>query len=276
MSDGSVSLPIFANVIFDAAALDSAAAVRGGNQRSLRLSNERLALSLARNSGPMTKIQLARLTGLTIQAATTILNRLEADGLMERGQPIRGRVGQPTVPYCLAASGAYSLGLKVGSVSAELSLIDFLGVVQDTSTLCYSRLDPSALAEFLTRGASLAIRSLPARRRSRVRRRGCLLAKRPWGVSRRFLACRVGRGSFHRNIHADPDVHRRFRDLRLCSGALFWKSSQIASFCLLLCQRRRPRSRRAQRLHPSWPIEPLQRRRRREQRFDLWRVAHSS
>jgi hypothetical protein len=45
----------------------------------------------------------------------TVKHRLEEEGLIERGEPMRGRVGQPAVPYGLAASGAYSLGLTIGA-----------------------------------------------------------------------------------------------------------------------------------------------------------------
>jgi predicted NBD/HSP70 family sugar kinase len=167
MSDFSIPFAAFRDIVFGDAARDSVAPARGGNQRSLRLSNERLALSLTRLYGAMTKVELARLSGLSLQA-TTILNRLEAEGLMERREPVRGRVGQPTVPYGLAASGAYSLGLKVGALSAELSLIDFLGIVQCSSTISYSHLDLATVADFAARGSVLAVHALPARQRSRV------------------------------------------------------------------------------------------------------------
>ena len=46
------------------------------------------------------------------------MNRLQADGLLRREAPLRGRVGQPTVPVSLDPEGAYSLGLKIGRRSA--------------------------------------------------------------------------------------------------------------------------------------------------------------
>jgi len=168
MSDNSIPFAAFCDTMLGDAARDSFAPARGGNQRSLRLSNERLALSLTRLYGAITKVELARLSGLSLQATSTILNRLEAEGLMERGEPVRGRVGQPTVPYGLAASGAYSLGLKVGALSAELSLINFLGIVQCSSSMSYSRLDLAAVGGFAARASVLAVHTLPARQRSRI------------------------------------------------------------------------------------------------------------
>ena len=49
------------------------------------------------------------------------------DGLLLRGEPVRGKVGQPSVPMSLNPDGVYSIGLKIGRRSADLVLMDFLG-----------------------------------------------------------------------------------------------------------------------------------------------------
>ena len=83
----------------------------GANQAVVRLYNERLILSLTRRSGRLSKIEVARMTGLSVQSTSTIMNRLQIDGLLKREAPLRGRVGQPTVPVSLDPEGAFSLGL---------------------------------------------------------------------------------------------------------------------------------------------------------------------
>src|SRR6516165_3347710 len=80
----------------------------GANQAGVRLYNERLLLSLVRRFGPMSKVEVARLTGLSVQSTSAIMNRLHADGLVKREAPLRGRVGQPTIPMSLDPEGAYS------------------------------------------------------------------------------------------------------------------------------------------------------------------------
>ena len=104
----------------------------------MRLYNERLILSLVRRFGQLSKIEVARMTGLSVQSTSTIMNRLQADGLLQREAPLRGRVGQPTVPVSLDPEGAFSLGLKIGRRSCDLVLIDFCGRVR--------RRDPSHLS----------------------------------------------------------------------------------------------------------------------------------
>lgn len=58
------------------------------------------------------------------------MNRLQSDGLLKREAPLRGRVGQPTIPMSIDPEGAYSFGLRIGRRSCDLVLIDFLGAIR--------------------------------------------------------------------------------------------------------------------------------------------------
>ncbi|MGY9048287.1 MAG: ROK family transcriptional regulator [Rhodobacterales bacterium] len=95
----------------------------------MRAHNERLVLSLIRQRGPMAKADIARATGLSAQTVSVIMRALEEDGLLAKGDPVRGKVGQPLVPMHLNPEGAYFLGIKIGRRNEELVLIDFLGRV---------------------------------------------------------------------------------------------------------------------------------------------------
>lgn len=100
---------------------------RGTNQSGMRDYNERLVLSLVRQQGSLAKTDIARVTGLSAQTISVIMRGLEEDGLLLRGQPVRGKVGQPSIPMSLNPDGAYFLGLKLGRRSADLVMIDFVG-----------------------------------------------------------------------------------------------------------------------------------------------------
>lgn len=106
-----------------------ASQLRGSNQGGMRAYNERAVLTLLRQSGPLAKSEIARATGLTAQTVSVIMRALEAEGLLQRCDPVRGRIGQPMVPMRLAERGAFFLGLKVGRRSLEIILTDFLGRV---------------------------------------------------------------------------------------------------------------------------------------------------
>jgi predicted NBD/HSP70 family sugar kinase len=110
--------------------------------------NERLVLSLIRGAGALSKSELARATKLSAQTLTTLVDRLEAERLVVRNEPQRGRVGQPSVPYSLNPEGAYTLGLKVGRRSFELVLINFTGAVVKVFRHTYDYPTPSRLMKF--------------------------------------------------------------------------------------------------------------------------------
>ena len=94
---------------------------RGSNQSGMRAHNERLVLSLVRQHGALAKSDIARMTGLSAQTVSVIMRALEQDGLLLRGEPVRGRIGQPSVPMAIAPGGAYFLGLKIGRLWRRLS-----------------------------------------------------------------------------------------------------------------------------------------------------------
>ena len=125
---------------------------RGTNQSGVRLYNERLVLSLVRRHGSLPKADIARMTGLSPQTISIIANQLEADGLLRREAVVRGRVGQPSVPYSLNPQGAYSVGLKIGRRSADLSLINFTGEVQHFLHQTYAYPTPAAIRAFTETG----------------------------------------------------------------------------------------------------------------------------
>ena len=152
---------------------------RGSNQSGMRAHNERLVLSLVRRSGPTSKAEIARLTGLSAQTVSVIMRALEADGLLKKGARVRGRVGQPSVPISLNPEGAFFLGLKIGRRSVELILTDFEGQVTHHSREVYQHPTPAAVMGFATLALQNALASLTADQQARVAGMGIAL---PFGM----------------------------------------------------------------------------------------------
>ena len=65
------------------------AAASGADQAGVRLYNERLILSLVRRNRQLSKVEVAKLTGLSVQTASATMNRLQLDGLLRREAPQR-------------------------------------------------------------------------------------------------------------------------------------------------------------------------------------------
>ncbi|MBT9486723.1 MAG: ROK family transcriptional regulator [Rubrivivax sp.] len=118
---------------------------RGSSQGGLRQYNERVVLQALRLHGALPAAELARLTHLTAQTISMITKRLLDDGLLRKGQPVRGKVGQPSVPLSLNPDGAFSIGIKLGRRSLDVLLLDFAGAVRERWAIAYDFPDPDAV-----------------------------------------------------------------------------------------------------------------------------------
>jgi predicted NBD/HSP70 family sugar kinase len=154
--------------------------VRGTNQSGMRDHNERLVLSLVRRHGALAKSDIARMTGLSAQTVSVIMRGLEEEGLLERGQPVRGKVGQPSIPMSLAAEGAFFFGLKVGRRSADLVLTDFRGRLRAARRKVYRYPTPDAVVGFVTEAAPELVGELPAALRGRIMGMGVAMPFQLW------------------------------------------------------------------------------------------------
>ncbi len=141
---------------------------RGTTQTGVRLYNERLILSLVRLHGHLPKAEMARLTGLSAQTVSVIVRQLEADGLLKRLKPQRGKVGQPLVPFELNPEGAFSIGLKVGRRSGDLMLLDLAGHVRHTIHRPYTFPSPGELIAFVRSGVEELVSGLSTAQRERI------------------------------------------------------------------------------------------------------------
>ena len=159
--------------------IDSAA-LRGSNQSGMRAHNERLVLSLVRQHGALAKSDIARMTGLSAQTVSVIMRALERDGLLLRGEPQRGKIGQPSVPMSLHPEGAFFLGLKIGRRSADLVLVDFTGQVRGTHRRVYRYPTPGAVVAFVTEALPGLMALLPAALRERVSGMGVAMPFQLW------------------------------------------------------------------------------------------------
>ena len=156
------------------------AGLRGSNQSGMRDHNERLVLSLVRQHGALSKSDIARMTRLSAQTVSVIMRRLEHDGLLLRGEPQRGKIGQPSVPISLAAEGAFFLGLKIGRRSADLTLVDFLGQVRATRRCIYRYPNPGAIVAFVGDAMPVVLSALSKRLRERVGGMGVAMPFQLW------------------------------------------------------------------------------------------------
>jgi predicted NBD/HSP70 family sugar kinase len=141
---------------------------RGSSQGGLRQYNERVVLQAVRLHGALPGAEIARLTGLTAQTVSMITKSLIEDGYLRKGEPVRGKVGQPSVPLSLDPGGAYSIGIKVGRRRLDTLLIDFSGRACARWSLEYRFPDPDDVLEELSRRFTAIRRKLGPGGRQRL------------------------------------------------------------------------------------------------------------
>jgi predicted NBD/HSP70 family sugar kinase len=154
---------------------------RGTNQSGVKLYNERLVLSLIRSHGSLSKTEIARQTGLSTQTSSVIMKQLENDGLLIKGTPIRGKVGQPSVPMSLNPEGAFSIGFKFGRRSADLVLMDFVGKIRCVLRENYAYPTPNELERFVRTGVAEIVQQLNEDQAKRICGLGIAAPFEMWG-----------------------------------------------------------------------------------------------
>ena len=142
--------------------------VGGVNQSGVRDHNERLILSLLQRGGALPGAEVARRIGLSPQTVSIILRKLENDGILRRGEPIRGKVGKPSIPMELNPDGVFGVGMKIGRRSADLVLLDLVGAVRNQIHTTYAYPLPDEVFGFLETSLEALFADLSPDMRARV------------------------------------------------------------------------------------------------------------
>lgn len=141
---------------------------RGSNQTGMRQFNERVVLQAIRLHGSLPKADLARLTTLSTQTVALIIARLTDDGLVMKLDPLRGKIGQPSVPIALRPDGAFSIGVKIGRRSLDVLLLDFANTVRMRTSQTYSFPEPDVVFQAIAEQVRAMQASLAPELRSRI------------------------------------------------------------------------------------------------------------
>ncbi|WP_265522215.1 ROK family transcriptional regulator [Oerskovia flava] len=106
-----------------------------GTPGLLRSINDRAALELLLETGPMTRAQIGDRTGVSRPTASQIVARLEQAGLIETTGAVQGARGPHAVMYAARADVMLGLALDVVPTGVHASLVDAFGTVLADVTL---------------------------------------------------------------------------------------------------------------------------------------------
>src|SRR5262245_62225025 len=98
-----------------------------GTPSLLRAINDRAALELLLERGPLTRAQLGELTGLSKVTASPLVERLEERQLVERVGELAGGRGPNAQLYAVVPSSAYVVGVEVGPNQVVAASADITG-----------------------------------------------------------------------------------------------------------------------------------------------------
>ncbi|MGC0340692.1 ROK family transcriptional regulator [Streptomyces sp. SLBN-8D4] len=98
-----------------------------GTPRTLRAMNDRAALDLLLEHGPLSRTRIGKLTGLSKPTASQLLARLEASGLVLATGTSEGRPGPNAQLYEVDPSAAYAAGLDVTPERVLAAVADITG-----------------------------------------------------------------------------------------------------------------------------------------------------
>ncbi|MFG2557890.1 ROK family protein [Streptomyces sp. NPDC048496] len=98
-----------------------------GTPRVLRAMNDRAALDLLVEHGPLSRTRIGKLTGLSKPTASQLLARLEAAGLVVATGTVAGRPGPNAQLYAVNARAAHVAGLDVNAHRIVAAVADVTG-----------------------------------------------------------------------------------------------------------------------------------------------------
>jgi predicted NBD/HSP70 family sugar kinase len=106
------------------------ASLSGANLERVGDHNQRVILQAIRVNGPITRVTLAQISGLTPPAVANITKRLLDDGLILEAGRVQGARGQPAMNLTINPDGCLSIGVNIDRDHITIVMLDLLGAVR--------------------------------------------------------------------------------------------------------------------------------------------------
>lgn len=92
--------------------------------------NQRVMLQAIRVNGPITRADLAEMTGLTAPTIANITRRLQSQGLIVEAGRLHGGRGQPAMRLAVNPDGAFSIGVNIDRDHITVVALDLEGRIR--------------------------------------------------------------------------------------------------------------------------------------------------
>jgi predicted NBD/HSP70 family sugar kinase len=114
--------------------------------------NQRVTLHAIRVNGPITRTELASITGLTAPAIANITKRLLTENLIQEAGRRRGGRGQPATKLVINPDAWFSIGLNVDRDHITMVVLDFEGRVRARASSEVPFAMPKDVEQFFRKG----------------------------------------------------------------------------------------------------------------------------
>jgi len=121
--------------------------------------NQRVMLQAIRVNGEITRVDLARITGLTPPSIANITNRLLQEDLIVELGKLRGRRGQPAKRLAINPDGCFSIGLNIDRDHVTAVALDMTGTVRARLTDEIDFALPNAVTSFARKAMEQMLKS---------------------------------------------------------------------------------------------------------------------
>ncbi len=125
----------------------------------LKAINRSAILNAIKAHGPIARTDIARLTGLSPAAVTSLTAELIADGLIYEKQEGDSRGGRRPILLALDAAGAYVVGIKLAEENATLALADLNAEVVARHAIALDSPAPARVSDQLAEGVRMLLRT---------------------------------------------------------------------------------------------------------------------
>jgi len=114
--------------------------------------NQRVTLHAIRVNGPITRAELAAITGLTSPAIANITKRLLSENLIQEAGRRRGGRGQPATKLVINPDSWFSIGVNVDRDHITMLVLDFEGRVRARASREVNFAMPKDVEQFFSKG----------------------------------------------------------------------------------------------------------------------------
>lgn len=118
--------------------------LRGTNQEAGRPHNRRIVLELLRRHGPMSRADISRSVGLSIQTVSNITRELEEAGFLVARRGASNRRGHPPSILGIREEGGLAFGVQITPTGLRAALVDLAGRVIGEKHAALPRRRPEA------------------------------------------------------------------------------------------------------------------------------------